>query len=229
VVSSQVCSTKLQGCSKGRFVGIDFHNANTSVQAALNYSRKFKGKRRPFYWSILALHLASNTSEIPETEKKVYSEMAYRLLITAVETTKSEVQNPAPGSGSNEESVGKTSQDSARGFRGPNDLQLLVYIYKSQGRHKDALAVLNHPEIGIRSTICNSSWELVREKLKLQEQCELWESLWRTCHDLLLEANPSCRGIPREDTEELQVGVFGNDWLVWESMIRAASKYSNPE
>jgi len=200
-------------------------------QAAMTHSAKFKDRRRPFYMTIMALHLASTASDVSQAEQSLFASLAYRLLNDAVGLARTHKDGSATGDASlssQKANSGNGAADSSRAIRGPDDLQLLVEVYRHQGRYKEALSILNDPDIGISSKLGQSSWELIRERIKLYELSELWEELWQSCCDLLLRAGPDGNK-SAEHAQPVDAGMFGNDWVVWAAMIRASSKIRTQE
>ena len=105
---------------------------------------------------------------------------------------------------------------------------LLLEIYKSQGRYKEALVVLDDPRTGIGSKIAGNNWDLVRGKLDIMEASELWEEEWNYCSSLLQDARPdNLQNTNR--TRSSIFGAIGDDWRVWTGLLTAASKLRTQE
>ena len=194
----------------------------------MTHSAKFKDRRRPFYKAILALHLASTAPDLSQAEQTLFASLGHRLLTDAVGLARKHKDGSATDDASQQATDGKGFTDNSRAIRGPNDLQLLVEVYRHQGRYKEALSILNDPYVGISSKLGQSSWELIRERIKLYELSELWEELWQSCSDLLVRAGPT-RDKSTGHTLPIDAGIFGNDWVVWAAMIRASSKIGTQE
>jgi hypothetical protein len=200
-------------------------------QAAITYTAKFKDRRKPFYWAILALHLASTSSAVSQVERHLFANFAHRLLTDAVGLARNPEDDPSnlDATSSSQQANGKKrGADNSRAIQGPDDLQLLVEVYRQQGRYKEALSILNDPGIGISSKIGQSSWELLRERIILYELCESWEELWHSCFELLKRAGPDEDSNP-ELTQGIDAGMFGNDWVVWAALIKASSNIRTQE
>lgn len=161
----------------------------------------------------------------------MFKDLAYRLLEKAAAFAK--VENPISdldtlSLNSPKPVITKASTDTYRALKNPGDLLLLVEVYKSQGREQEALAVLKSPHFGLESPIGQSSWELMREKVLLNEVCELWNEQFADCYGLLHDASPSCEN--RTDSAYNRgIGTFGNDWLVWKALLKASSKIRTAE
>ena len=115
------------------------------------------------------------------------------------------------------------TKNTGRVLTSPEDLLLLSRIYKDQGKHEDALGILEDPRIGWSSSIGSHSWELKLEIIELQGICGQWKRQWRDCQDILREARPSA---PSQEPSgpESTFGNRGDDWKIWEALVIAASK-----
>ena len=185
------------------------------------YQKNFPQKREPFFWAILSSHLAAEVPSATEGERNLYETLAYRFLSKAVsdaingEKTQHETNSSS-----------KPALRSIRAIQTSDDLQLLVAIYRSQGKYKETLAILDDPVIVLTSKIGGKSWDLVREKIELLEVCELWRDLWQFCEQLLLDAR-SDNLKDSERSPHMSFGAFGDDWKVWKGLITASAKVSN--
>lgn len=106
------------------------------------------------------------------------------------------------------------------------ELLLLSAIYKHQGFVREALAILDSPNLGILSTVGKSNWSLVREKLDLLEEAGMWQEEWDCCRTMLERANPNNR-----DTAEPQrdaLASLGDDWRLWTGLIISSQKIATP-
>lgn len=101
-------------------------------------------------------------------------------------------------------------------------------VYRSQGKAKEALEILDDDRVGINSRIGNKAWELVRQRIDLLEQSEQWEGLWRYCHALLEDA---LTDVARDHVKpaHFAFGKVGDDWKVWSGLITAAGQISEEE
>ena len=187
------------------------------------YSRNFPNRRRPFYWSILTNHFVSMMADVPERERAIYAELAYKQFDKAVTlvhtgllktTTEKLSLEPTRTNGA------KENPDSSRALQNAGDLQLLVQVFRSQGRYKEALAILDDPHTGVGSPIGMSSWELIRERIMLYSLCNLWEEQWQNCYDLLMGASPVGSANTSEGSRP-GVGKFGDDHMVWSELLNA--------
>ena len=195
------------------------------------YSRNFPNRRRPFYWSILTNHFVSMMAEIPERERAIYAELAYKQLEKAATLVPTDSLNRATANLSLESTRtngAKENPDSSRALQNAGDLQLLVQVFRSQGRYKEALAILNEPHTGVSSPIGMSSWELIRERIMLYSLCNLWEDQWQNCHDLLMGASP-VGNLNSPERSRLGVGKFGDDHTVWSELLHAHSEIRTAE
>ncbi|MCJ1471830.1 hypothetical protein MMC13_000471 [Lambiella insularis] len=208
-----------------------FGRYKPAQKAAMMYSKNFPESRRPYFWAILASHLASNSLGVSETERSMFSGLAYKLLAKAAALVPAEDIVPSLdvlSLGVPKPTNPKPSTDSSRALKTPSDLLLLTEIYKSQGREKEALAVLNDPRTGLASSIGQSSWELIREKILLNESCELWDTQWNECYDLLCKANSS-QDKKADSIHDQENNTFLNDWAVWKALVTACLQIREKE
>lgn len=200
-------------------------------QAAIIYSAKFKGQRKSFYWAIVALHLASTASAVSQAERHLFANLSHRLLTDAIELARKPEEGPSNVDANlnpQQASIKKRGATNSRAIQSPNDLQLLVEVYRYQGRYEDALSILNDPDIGISSKIGQSSWELLRERILLYQLCDSWDELWHSCFELLIRAGPDGDS-SHELTHNIDAGIFGDDWVVWAALIKASSHIRTQE
>lgn len=97
----------------------------------------------------------------------------------------------------------------------------MLRVYRSQGKHKEALEVLIDPRTGINSRVGRSSWELVRELIELYALTERWSEEWLFCSKLLQDAQPDNLRNTFRPTH-CDYGKFGDDWKVWAGLVDAA-------
>ena len=108
------------------------------------------------------------------------------------------------------------------------DLLLLLRVYRSQGKAKEALEILDDDRVGINSRIGNKAWELVRQKIDLLGESGQYQEQWLYCHALLEDARPDHirdTSIPASFT----FGKIGDDWKVWCGLIVAARQIDTEE
>ena len=181
------------------------------------YQKKFPEKRQPFFMAIVSSHLAATAPTALENDKRIFGALAYRLLAKAASDT---VENLT------------TSQKAVRVLRSAGDLHLLTTVYRSQGKYKEALDILNDDRIGLLSKLGANSWDLVREKISLCELNHSWEELWQFCRQLLTEAidhDKECSENDSSKPRSLGFGKFGDDWTVWAAFIGAAAAAETSE
>ena len=108
------------------------------------------------------------------------------------------------------------------------DLLLLIKVYDLQGKHEEALAVLDRPATSIHSQIGGHSWELVRSRIDLLHTLYLWKDEWQFCWELLQDARPDVlRNSSR--TPYSSFGEIGDDWKVWSGLIEATARLDSTE
>lgn len=181
------------------------------------YQKNFPKERHPFFLAIVSSHLAGMSPQASETDRKLFTPLAYRLLSKSATDALDYEMSPE-----------KDPSKNVRALQSAGDLQLLVAIYRLQGKYTEAIAALDDPHIGLGSRICGRSWDLVREKIELYSLCELWENLWRFCRDILMDARAdslhNAGYFPR-----FGYGVFGDDWKVWSGLMTASVQIATTE
>ena len=181
------------------------------------YQKNFPKERHPFFLAIVSSHLAGISLKASETDRKLFTPLAYRLL-----------SKSATDAVDYERSPDKDRSKYVRALQCTGDVQLLVAIYRSQGRYAEAIAVLDDPRIGLGSRICGRSWDLVREKIELYALCELWENLWAFCRDILVDARADSLH-DAEYSPRFGYGVFGDDWKAWSGLMTASARIATTE
>ena len=220
----------------------------TQFKAASKAMIISKNKRRPFLQAVACAHLvskmtpikmgvtANNAPEISEKDRSTAEVIAFKFLSAAAKRVPSDA-----GFYSQFESLsleGKQAMQTERAARAidfsstalqsPRDLQFLIHVFKSQGKFKEALAVLNDDSrTGLRSAIGAGSWELLIEKIKLLEACDKWEELWELCYHLLSDAERDRLG--KDGSPLYSYGKIGEDFQVWRGLTVSAANIGTDE
>ena len=103
------------------------------------------------------------------------------------------------------------------------DLFLVLTIYCSQHKCREACELLDSKEIGIASDVGQKDWELVRFKLQalkeMQDTTLQWTYSATILNDILLDIlkDPSKKQV-------LGYGEMGDDWHVWDGVVNALKK-----
>ncbi|KAI4258318.1 MAG: hypothetical protein LQ352_001256 [Teloschistes flavicans] len=179
-------------------------------KAAMTYSRHFPSKREPFFWTIFANYMAANTGTMSTEEKALCATMASRMCEKAAEDVPFHENMEL--------------NDTGRVLRTPSDVAFVLDVYESQGKHDEALDLLDSDRTGISSRIGRCSFDLVLRKMKLLESMGRYLDLFRFCFELLMDAHPTC---PYDKFHRL--GKAGNEWAVWLAMYDAVKKMPEHE
>ena len=108
-------------------------------------------------------------------------------------------------------------------MKSKEDLFLVLAIYCSQHKCREAYELLDSKEIGIVSDVGQKDWELVRFKLQalkeMQDPTLQWTYSATILNDILLDIlkDPS-------KNQVLGYGEMGDDWLVWDGLVNALKK-----
>ncbi|KAI9848708.1 MAG: hypothetical protein M1837_006795 [Sclerophora amabilis] len=150
---------------------------------------------------------------VPEAQKKLFGSLAYKMISKAAAEVPQDPKNlMSPG----------------RSIQTPQELSLLIEIYCRQSYHAEALAILNSPNLGIKSAVAKGDWSFVLVKLDIMETLELWTEQWDYCKELLDAASVDIgRDANQEDV--LQPHEQGDDWRVWMALISASRRINTAE
>ncbi|KAL9013220.1 MAG: hypothetical protein Q9173_002077 [Seirophora scorigena] len=157
---------------KKRFRTKDWQGAR---KAAMAYMKHFPSKPDPFFWAIFANFMASKSRKTPDQEKLLCGTMAYRMCAKAAEDV-------------NTEPAKKKELKNGRVLRTPGDIAFLVDVFESQGKWKEAIAVLDSERTGIKSRIGKHSWDLVLRKFRLLGYLSEWPDQFKYSSALLEDA-----------------------------------------
>ena len=115
-----------------------------------------------------------------------------------------------------------------RSVQTPRELQILLAIFRKQGNNSEALKILESENLGISSRVAKGDWSLVRKKLEILEEEQLWQDEWTFCKKMLEDALP-------EQTDEVDglasqiVNAQGDDWRVWQGLVRSSRQLNIEE
>ena len=120
----------------------------------------------------------------------------------------------------------QASPKAGRCIHTAQELHLLISIYREQGYKEEALQILDSANLGVRSTVAKGTWSMVRDKLELLEESELWPQLWDFCKTTLDEA----RGEDHANGNARQPNPpHGDDWTVWKCLVTACNEMDMEE
>lgn len=105
------------------------------------------------------------------------------------------------------------------------DLSLLVRIYREQGRNEEAFQFLD--------SMMSSSfkpgkehWEHSRQFIELALLTQRWKALRKFCLAVLQDAR---RALLEPSNASTRWGKLGDDWKVWEGLVKASSEIGSLE
>ncbi|KAI9670370.1 MAG: hypothetical protein M1817_004413 [Caeruleum heppii] len=181
-------------------------------KAAMVLQRAFTKKREYYFWACLCCHHAQMNPTTSETDRKLFGTLAYRLISKAAEAVPKDTANLlSPG----------------RSVQTPQELQLLLSIFQRQRRCSEALGILGSANLGTDSAIAKGNWEVIRRKLDLFEENDLWHEEWSMCQGLLEKARPQHSG-DRKNADTIQKETKGDDWRVWKGLLSACQHIDQP-
>ncbi|KAL9605137.1 MAG: hypothetical protein Q9219_000071 [cf. Caloplaca sp. 3 TL-2023] len=196
--------------------------ASHSVVAAMAYMKHFPSKRDPFFWAIFANFMASQNPHSPEQERHLCGAMAYRMCAKAAEDVCLDSDKVKITSHSCDVYDHRTEREKAlkngRAPRTPGELAFLLDVYESQGKRREALAVLESRKTSVLSIVESRSWDLALRKIQLFEHLGCWLEQFEYCSALLEGAIPNSNSPPIQG-----FGEIGNNWSVWVATLRSVT------
>ena len=116
-----------------------------------------------------------------------------------------------------------------RSVQTPQELQLLLSIYRRQGYSEEALRILDSPNLGISSNAAKGDWNFVRIKLDLLAERAQWQHLWDFSTSLLDKARQPPQELDNGWDGPKMVDFHGDDWRVWQCLIQACTRINTAE
>ncbi|KZF24609.1 hypothetical protein L228DRAFT_281666 [Xylona heveae TC161] len=177
----------------------DQFNWKNAQKAAMILQKSFPKKRHYYFWAILTSHLVSISDEATEAEKKLFGTLGYRMITKAAsDVPKDPKAVLSPG----------------RAIQTPEELRLLVSIYRRQGALKELADIMASSELGSGSAVAKGDWAFVREHIQILEDLVKWTEEWELCKKLL--------DLVRGDVSDTD--LYGDDWRVWEGLLLSCEK-----
>ncbi|KAI9791920.1 MAG: hypothetical protein M1833_001302 [Piccolia ochrophora] len=187
------------------FMAQDWRSAQ---KAAMNLQKSFLQKREYFFWAILCCHMLHESHDASESEHKLFGTLAYRMISKAASDVPSD-----PG----------TLLSPGRTVQTPQELQMLVSIYRAQGHTKELVTLLQSSNLGTSSRVAKGDWSLIRSQLDILEVEGLWQDEWDICKRMLDGTEYGPRDEMRLDDDQ-RSNVNGDDWRVWQGLVRSSGK-----
>lgn len=181
-------------------------------EAAITYKTQFPNIHQAHFWYIVTCYLLAENKDCEGVLRKVNQGLAYGNLTKAAKAV-TNVDGP-----SNNGLVLQTLED----------LLLLLRVYRSQSKFKEALQVLDDDRTGIFSRFGNKDWQLVRQKIELLELSGQWQDLWQFCRSVLSDSHPK-KILQDPVSSHVAFGRVGDDWATWTGLITAANQIRNDE
>ena len=181
-------------------------------EATIMYKTRFPHSHQAHFWYIITCQLLAESKESEDVVRKVNQGLVFGNLSKAAKalTTTGEL----PNNGLVLENL--------------EDLLLLLRVYRSQGKFKEALSVLDDDRSGIFSRIGNKAWQLVRHKIELLELSGQWQGLWQFCKIVLSGSHPKAL-FQKSTSNNSAFGRIGDDWAIWSRLIIATNQICTDE
>ncbi|KAI9789744.1 MAG: hypothetical protein M1816_005783 [Peltula sp. TS41687] len=143
-----------------------------------------------------------------EADRKLFGNLAYKMISKAASEVPTDPQVLlSPG----------------RSISTPEELQLLVTIFRRANEASEALRILDSQNLGISSSVAKGDWSFVRHKLEILEEQKRWHDVWTFCKDLLVGASSTL------DDKTSSEATNGDDWTIWKAFIGANTQLNKSE
>lgn len=107
-----------------------------------------------------------------------------------------------------------------RGIQTPEEMMLLLQIFKSQGRFAESVKLLNSETVGINSPIINNDKEFIRLKSFSLASGKLWEESMSFVKSLYTVS---------EDEQKRKDLLEFDDWVIWNLLLESTRHIGTPE
>ncbi|KAI9851121.1 MAG: hypothetical protein M1838_004456 [Thelocarpon superellum] len=187
----------------------DRQDWRAAQKAAMSLQRSFPQKREYYFWAILSAHLLESSPGIPPSDRKLFGTLAYRMISKAAADVPMDPH---------------ASSRPGRSIQTPQELHLLLLIYRRHGYVAEAMQILQSAHIGTHSSVAKGDWSFVRIHLDLLEEAGRWSDLWHACLALLRKAQED-PPTPDDVTHEPPSSpAYGDDWRVWKGLVVACTR-----
>ncbi|KAJ5408707.1 hypothetical protein N7509_002590 [Penicillium cosmopolitanum] len=177
-----------------------------SRQAAMSLQKNFPKNRAYYFWAIFLTHMVAVDDESSEAEKKLFGTLSYRMISKA-------------GADVPVEPTDLLSQP--RAIQKPEELRLLIEILTSQGRHEEALQILDSENLGIHSRIVRGDSTFIGLKMaSFASAGNMWDEAFTFVQSLLT--------VPSEDERGRKQLLELDDWNLWNLLYEATSNSTRP-
>ncbi|OAX82256.1 hypothetical protein ACJ72_03393 [Emergomyces africanus] len=189
-------------------LALEMGDWKTAQKAAMSLQNNFPKERKYYFWAIFMCYLIAIDPASSETDCKLFSTLAYRMISKAassVPTDPKELLSPA------------------RAIQTSEELFLLIKILDVQGQHEEIVSLLNSKHLGIESRIAQNDWSFVIAKLAHLENAGLWDEALSFTRELLALPDAVENGSTTAATQEK------DDWRVWSLLLASTEKLGNEE
>lgn len=175
-------------------------------KAAITYRTQFPRSHQAHFWYIITCYLLAESKNTEEAVRRMNQGLAFQNLAKAAKAV-----------------VAEGPSSSGLVLENLEDLLLLVRVYRSQNKFKEALNVLDDDRTGIISRIGNKEWQLLRQKVELFALSGQWQDMWQLCRTIL--SGSHSRTLVQESTPlGSAFRKVGDDWMIWNGLVNAASQ-----
>ncbi|OJD18717.1 hypothetical protein AJ78_01254 [Emergomyces pasteurianus Ep9510] len=180
----------------------------TAQKAAMSLQNNFPKERKYYFWAIFMCYLIAIDPASSETDRKLFSTLAYRMISKAASSVP---KDP------------KELLSPARAIQTSEELFLLIKILDVQGQHEEIVSLLNSKHLGIESRIAQNDWSFVSAKIANLENAGLWNEAMSFTLSLLALPDDAVNGATTAAAQEK------DDWRVWSLLLSATGKLGSEE
>lgn len=110
-------------------------------------------------------------------------------------------------------------ETAGRDIHKPEDLFLLLRIYRAQGKYDDAMKVIDTAQQKKMAPILANNWEVARQMIELTVLAQQWGKLFSYCSDILVDSFRA--PLEPSSAQAIRWGRLGDDWKVWQALLTA--------
>ncbi|EOD48013.1 putative cytoskeleton organisation protein [Neofusicoccum parvum UCRNP2] len=101
------------------------------------------------------------------------------------------------------------------------ELRLVLQIYRKQGMLKEILEILDHPVVGIFSSLVVCDPGFVRTKLEVLEEAAMWQELWDFCVAALKQTHTP------DEAAKTSYSLWPHDYALWRALHLSCQKLAH--
>ena len=178
------------------------------------WMKHFHNDRKPFFLYILTTHLISENSD-DKQRKDLAKALAYKYISKAAADSRAPINQMS---------------DTSKEIQSMDDLNLLLKIYRAQHKYNEAIAICEDPRFGLQVHTGSNKWDVFMHSVELLAIVGRWDDVYWYCRWALHESLSGVQDEPAtsNSADRLNLGIFGNNWKVWQMLLRASNNDLDP-